>query len=95
MLTLRCPADKYESAISPPLPKPALTKEEVEDLSHIIIKEYLYSSNLKVRAKLASYVALRSSGIHKSFPRLPAEGAAVCEGAQQLLAAVRAGAEGH
>lgn len=48
MLTVRCPADKYESAISPPLPKPALTKEEVEELSHIIIKEYLYSSNLKV-----------------------------------------------
>ncbi|XP_075881107.1 uncharacterized protein LOC142887376 isoform X3 [Nelusetta ayraudi] len=41
------PADKYESAISPPLPKPALTKEEVEELSHVIIKEYLYSSNLK------------------------------------------------
>lgn len=50
MLTVRCPADKYESAMSPPLPKPALTKEQVEELSHIIIKEYLYSSNLKVHA---------------------------------------------
>lgn len=50
MLSVQCPADKYESAMSPPLPKPALTKEEVEELSHIIIKEYLYSSNLKVHA---------------------------------------------
>lgn len=50
MLTVCCPADKYESSISPPLPKPALTKEEVEELSHSIIKEYIYSSNLKVHA---------------------------------------------
>lgn len=51
MLTVHCAADKYESAISPPLPKPALTKEEVEELSHVIIKEYLYSSNLKVHCR--------------------------------------------
>lgn len=99
---LRCPSDKYESAISPPLPKSALTKEEVEVLSHVVIKEYLYSSNLKVHADPIRRVALRGSwrvaGIRtppNSISGLCAEGAPVCEGAQQRLAALCARAEGH